>query len=135
MIILPIRKIINSFFAFFAFSPFFWRILITCPGGITSPSQSIVYYNFRKKAITFTCDFSYVIITKVQFYAVFVFISVHVTCFILKGFILDPNLFLPIINTHNKKKHPMRNSAGCFFPYIKYSLPLKRPQVEEPPYD
>ena len=71
----------------------------------------------------------------IQFYAVFVFISVHVTCFILKGFILDPNLFLPIINTHNKKKHPMRNSAGCFFPYIKYSLPLKRPQVEELPYD
>ena len=111
------------------------KLLIICPGWITSPSQFIVYYNFRKKAITFTCDFSYVIITKVQFYAVFVFISVHVTCFILKGFILDPNLFLPIINTHNKKKHPMRNSAGCFFPYIKYSLPLKRPQVEELPYD
>ena len=49
-------------------------------------------------------------------------------CFILKGFILDPNLFLPIINTHNKKKTPDAQQRRMFFPVYKIlSSPKKTP--------
>lgn len=37
----------------------------------------LVYYNFRKNTITFTCAFSYGIITEVLFLFKFVFIFVH----------------------------------------------------------